>query len=147
MAVYNGKASAVAALLNFKQPFDEETFPELLGDAASQGHYPVVSLLIKAGANINRKTYGKTPLYMAASNGRIEALETLLFDCGADPSLTDNEGRSPLWMAAEKGHIKVIEALLEGGAKADQKDNFGVSPLDVAIARKHEKIVALLSKA
>lgn len=60
----------------------------------------VVNLLVKQGADLNRKAvhpdpFGGTPLHWAAAAGNATAVEVLL-NAGANVNSTDNEGATPM---------------------------------------------------
>lgn len=48
-----------------------------------------------------------TPLHMAATNGRSEAVSILLRR-GADPNIVTRSGDSSLHMSAQNGHSEVV---------------------------------------
>ena len=70
--------------------------------AAARGQVEKARLIIKAGADVNRRIEidaEKTPLMEAASEGRAEAVR-LLLECGADPTMRDTiRGWTPIQMA------------------------------------------------
>jgi ankyrin repeat protein len=63
--------------------------------AALKGHAEVVTILLKAGAEVNAKVLENcTPLYYAAENGHAEVVKILLM-AGADPRAADRAGKTP----------------------------------------------------
>ncbi|KAK5658004.1 hypothetical protein OQA88_2558 [Cercophora sp. LCS_1] len=54
---------------------------------------------------------GKTPLYVAAEHGDVEAA-TLLLKHGAGPEFMDKHNTTPLWAAASEGKEGIVELLL-----------------------------------
>lgn len=50
---------------------------------------------------------GSTPLHMAATNGRGEAVSILLCR-GADPNIMTRSGDTSLHLAAQHGHTEVV---------------------------------------
>lgn len=103
------------------------------------------ALLLEAGADPNTKTFGFTPLMIAARASNYRAIELLLkheancqaknlyrqtalhfvknSDCcwlllgaDADPDMVDDFGWTPLMHAADQGDAKVIKLLLDAGA-------------------------------
>ncbi|CAJ1381007.1 unnamed protein product, partial [Effrenium voratum] len=87
--------------------------------------------LLDSGAEVNLADADeRTPLHLAAANGRQEAV-SLLLDARAEPDVLDRHGRSPLYYAACANHRDVVALLVERG-QADQsilfhalKEKFG----------------------
>jgi uncharacterized protein len=96
----------------------------------------VIKELVRAGANLNRITVDKAPLYRAAEYGDIEVVR-LLLKAGADPNLairvlswrTEYEDTA-LHAAYREGFPKVVKALIAAGAKTDRPDSEGRLPAD-----------------
>ncbi len=96
-----------------------------LNMAARKGHVEIVVLLLAAeGVDVNQATTsgydaGKTALFQAALNGRVEIVAKLLA-AGADvnqaPTSGCDEGRTALHCAAQKGHAEIISHLIAYGA-------------------------------
>lgn len=77
--------------------------------AAEGGHYHVVDLLFKMGADLDYGTNGDTPLFMAAQEGHLDVVLLLLY-AGSDP----HKGEiTPLSVAQLEGHEDVVRALQE----------------------------------
>lgn len=86
------------------------------------------------------------PLYMAASNGDIAKVQTLL-NLRANPNV-DFEGTPALYSAAKEGHTEVVRLLLAHKADVNAKDDWtGNTPLQTAQKNGHKDIVILLKKA
>ena len=96
-----------------------------LVNAASNGHAPVVALLLDRGADIH--TREEAPLGSAAQEGHAETV-ALLLDRGADIHV-DND--APLYVAAQNGHTETVRLLLDRGAErgADNEGALGVACL------------------
>jgi len=73
-------------------------------------------VLLNNGAQTEtRDIHGRTPLYLAADNGRIDVLRALVY-AGADVGAFDYNGYSPLCMAAQQGHKDAVMTLIRHGA-------------------------------
>lgn len=124
----------------------------------------VISLLLKAGANIEAKDgHGRTPLhwgpfaYIRQPKHIYEKLgqphETvftdpgpakgivLLLNAGAKIDAVDDEGDTPLHEAARLTSVRGAEALLARGAKVNVKNKAGETPLSIAQASDHRRPV------
>lgn len=89
----------------------------LFARAVRNGHPDIVRFFFdRGGVDINeqipptRNWSGGTPLHIAAGNGRLETVQSLLSH-GADPLATDSNGWLPLHRACEGRHFEVIELL------------------------------------
>jgi ankyrin repeat protein len=69
------------------------------------------TLLIEAGADINKADDdGVTPLYIAAELGQ-EAIVRALIEAGADVNKATDNGWTPLSIAAQEGHTAIVQIL------------------------------------
>jgi ankyrin repeat protein len=90
--------------------------------AAINGNGPMIDLLLKAGADANTaNAEGETALMTASRSGAIAAVKSLLAR-GADPNAHERwlQETALMWAAAEN-HADVVEALLDAGARIDEK--------------------------
>ena len=76
---------------------------------------PRLSSKIKFKAN----KFGRTPVYIAAENGKTESIK-LLLEAGADKDKASDDGAPPLYIAAQNGHTESVKLLLEAGADKDK---------------------------
>jgi len=74
---------------------------------------------------------GRTILIIAAQNGRMDLLNTVL-NMGAKPDIASKRGITALMAAAGSGHLKAAEALINRGADPNLKDKNGKTALDYA---------------
>ncbi|KAI0379075.1 ankyrin repeat-containing domain protein [Hypomontagnella monticulosa] len=92
-----------------------------------------VETLIKGGADVNMPNLltERTPLCIAAANGRNQSIEVLL-SWGADVIRCDSKGKSCLYLAVAGGHRQAAEILLDHGVEVDKRDNISATPLVLA---------------
>lgn len=108
----------------------------------NSGGYPTTLLLDKTGKEIGRfsgyyKAYCEKiisllqPLPPILKASRENDLETVLKQLaeGADVNVIDSSGNTPLHNAARLGNIDILRALLEKGARIDQKNHMEATPL------------------
>jgi hypothetical protein len=104
-----------------------------------RGHADIVSLLADNGANVNARlagerttsTSGASPLHLAATNGKSEAMKVLM-EKGADINAEDDYGDTALHYAVNKGQEEMVRGLLCLGARVDAVDDYGRTPLSLA---------------
>lgn len=107
---------------------------EKLVKACRNGDLSFVNYYLSAGADINTKLEGKSPLYTAAQNSHIHVAKALI-SLGADiESRYYDEpagylGWTPLIIAAKNGHLQMAELLLKSGALVDALEGEGSSAL------------------
>ena len=128
----NGSVQDVRAeLLKGANPNAENSGRTALMWAVIEDTPEVVSLLLKAGANVNAKNKdGETALMVAAGNGN-KATVNFLIDAGAD-DLIDNYGDTALIHASVRGNAETVNALIDAGSYVKQKDNSGKMAVDYA---------------
>ena len=113
--------------------------------------------MIEQGANVDlnvKDSDGKAALHLAATEGRISVVQTLLdakvdIDVRADTIGTDFErnyhgGRTPLHWAADHGHDEVVAFLIEQKADKSARSATGRSPLQDALWQKRPRVAQLL---
>ncbi|OAL36948.1 hypothetical protein AYO20_03717 [Fonsecaea nubica] len=114
LACQHGSIEVAALLLerNAKLlPDAEGLFPQHLVARSSQ-KADLLLLLRQHGADLNQrdKLYQWTPLFHAASEGRVECLRALL-ENGADPEALDEKGLTAMYYATWEGHLECMELL------------------------------------
>ena len=110
LAAYNGNTQIVKLLVEMgaEVNFTDENQRTALMYASSGPFVETVLVLLQAGANPNmiEKQENWTAAMMAAAEGQLEVLETLV-SYGADLNMVDIDGESSLDFATAKGHSAV----------------------------------------
>ncbi|KAF5672509.1 ankyrin repeat-containing protein [Fusarium heterosporum] len=84
---------------------------QVLLAAAKYGLSNAVRMLLIAGADVNAKDHGKTPLSWAAWRGHITVVKALIIWPGVELYVVDYSNETPLSLAKSSGHKKVVELL------------------------------------
>ena len=118
LACYFGHLDVAEYLVKAGAPVNALSRNELkaapIQSAAAAGHWKIVEMLLKNGADPNpREQGGYTPLHAAAQNGDEATIRALLFG-GADLLLRGDDGKTPLDLALEAGHTGAAKLLQEG---------------------------------
>lgn len=114
LACQYGSTSIVELLLRGNprlMPDAEGLYPQHL--IARFGRDPRIFLLLQShGANLDQpdKLYQWTPLFHAASEGRVNCLKQLL-ESGVDPRAIDEKGLAAQYYATWEGHLECMETL------------------------------------
>ena len=117
-----------------------------LHGAAECGHDSIVELLLKAGADINKKDYdGMTPLHLTAADNRFSTA-AILIAAGAGVDTTNVGGFDPLQSAAYWGSSEMTELLLAAGANWKRKNKDGFTALEMASLWWRTEIVEIIKK-
>ena len=117
--------------------------------AAHNGDLATMQVLLYAGANAKATTRlsGQTPLHLASSARRGDAV-ALLLESGGDVNSFTSTGLSPLHLAAEAGGADAVGVLLEHGADVDATDwRSERTPLMFATARNRLAAMEILLHA
>ncbi|KAJ2779702.1 phosphate system positive regulatory protein pho81 [Coemansia interrupta] len=86
--------------------------------AARTGSVSILKLLLAHGApaDVTDKDLIWTPVFYAASEGRIDCIRALI-DAGCSLDVEDENGRTPVYYAANEGHLESVDLLLEAAAR------------------------------
>ena len=143
-ALYNGRRSLVAPLLDANPPLD-------VFDAAAVGRVRGLEELIGAEPELARawSPDGFTALHYAAFFGQ-EATARLLIEQGAEVQLVARNANihvTPLHSAASGGHSAIVKLLLEHGADPNAAQDGGFTPLHSAAQNDDRESVEALLEA
>ncbi|KAF4991857.1 hypothetical protein FGRMN_7575 [Fusarium graminum] len=84
---------------------------QVLLAAAKYGLSNAARMLLIAGADVNTKDHGKTPLSWAAWRGHITVAKALIAWPGVELEVVDYSNETPLSLAESLGHKKIVELL------------------------------------
>lgn len=106
----------------------------------------VPQLLASAGIDVNATdTAGETALHIAARNGLVGVIATLL-QCGADPDCRNQAGETPLHLCGGTLPHLAAQVLLVGGANPTLARNDGRLPVDLAASSSNALLVNMIKR-
>jgi len=113
--------------------------------AIEQDKKPLVVLLIKSGANINkaRSEDGITPLILSAQLGNFQ-LVNILISKGASLNAADSNKSTALIVAAKQNHDNIVKQLLSVGADLNAQDSGGLTALKHAEKLGYRNVVQVI---
>src|SRR5205809_1785109 len=130
------------AIVNHLPRFKERR-QRYFAEAAMNGSVHRMQWLYLAGANINGRGDGYTPLALAAGEGRLQAVRYLI-DEGADVNSRESYGNTALTEATYYGHVPIMKELLFRGADINAISKNGTA-LDIAMSRNNQAAIDLLA--
>ncbi|OQW67955.1 MAG: hypothetical protein BVN35_20020 [Proteobacteria bacterium ST_bin11] len=90
--------------------------------AITHGHFEAVKQLVEFGADVDKSdNHQRTPLHVAAENGRMRTLELLIHFGSKHIDSRVGERGSPLFIASEHGYPSAVETLIRLGANTSKK--------------------------
>ena len=103
--------------------------------AAANGDIEAIRRHLEAGTEVDAKQPpgGSTPLLIAATFGRGEAVK-LLIEKGANVNAKSNDGATPLHGAAFFCRAEIVKLLMSHGADVNAKNIRGETPIDAVAA-------------
>ncbi|XP_049852137.1 ankyrin repeat and death domain-containing protein 1B-like [Schistocerca gregaria] len=101
--------------------------------AVWSGHVEVVEMLIEAKSSLmHRDKNGRSSLFLAAQQCKVELIDLLLSKRGTLLDDVDDFGRTSLYIATQIGCLGSVKRLLHHGANTEIADKDGRKPLYVA---------------
>lgn len=84
---------------------------------------------------------GETALHIAASRGKVELVQILLYENFVNANSTSSNAKTPLHGAARCGNLAIVKLLLDCDADVNAVDDFGYTPLTIAAQWGHNEVV------
>ena len=107
-----------------------------------EGHSSVMIILSN---KLTTLSSDERELLVAAAEGDIGALVSMLFEVGMSPDTSLVGGITPLMIAASCGHIGIVDTLIQAGADVNETSNAGCTGLEIAEGINHrDDIIKLL---
>ena len=103
--------------------------------ACDEGHSSIVILLSK---KLTILLNDERELLVAAAEGDIGTLVSMLYEVGMSPDTLLVGGITPLMIAASCGHIDIVDRLIQAGADVNKTNDKGKTALDILSGRKEE---------
>lgn len=112
--------------------------------ATLRSNYQIIDLLLKKGADINKRNRkGQTVLHIAA-RWKDGDLVRYLIERGADVNVRDYLSWSPLMWASLRGNDSAVDVLIKSGADVNFRDIDKNTPLILAAWHGHKKTILIL---
>ncbi|GFR28392.1 uncharacterized protein TNCT_638791 [Trichonephila clavata] len=108
-----------------------------------------IEKLIEEGkiSNVNTpNNCGKTFLHLAAQDGKLNIVQYLVGEKGANLDAVTSSGSTPLHLAARNGHLEVVKYLIDKEVDLTVKNTNGKTPKDLATEKGYTGIVKLLEQ-
>ncbi len=116
---------------------------KVINDLLISNSEKLKSSLSESILNVQNKE-GKTPLMIAAENGKISTVK-LLIDAGSDVNVKDTDGKTTLWQIVFNNNIDMCKLLLSYKyVDVNSKDKNGITPLMVSAINGYKEIAELL---
>ena len=100
-----------------------------------EGHFSIVILLSK---KLTTLSSDERKLLVAAAEGDIGTLVSMLSEVGMSPDTPLVGGITPLMIAASCGHIDIVNTLIQAGADVNKTNDEGKTALDILLGNKEE---------
>ena len=134
-------------LFRITEGVDAESGCTILMFSCADENMPLVQLLLRHGADVNRKNNkGRTALMWAVmvQNAQMVAL---LLDKRASVNVAADQGDTALMQAARRGDLIIVKQLLKHGADIKARDKQNRTALTWTIHNQRPQVIALLKQA
>ena len=121
---------------------DEEHIKNVLPNSMTKGFWVQMADFQEMERLRVQNVQGHTPLSIAASQGHLSVVVTLLLVDANPNTWNTTSGNTPLHYAAEKGFVDIVKALLVFGARKNIKNRKGYTPH--GLATEHPKVLECL---
>lgn len=149
-AAFNGQTEIVRSLLSSLPDIIDVMNDEgetALAIACMNGNLAVASLLIEAGADVNKTLLnGNSPLHLAVLSGN-RFIANNLVAAKAKIDTQNVNGETPLIIAVKEGNNEIVSLLVNNGAEVNTADNLQHTALSYASERGYTEIVEILLAA
>ena len=127
VAALSNNFDAVAVLMK-KCDITPENIISAFTQACYGGHS---SMIIHLSEKIITLSNNERKLLVAAAEGDLGTLISVLYDFGMSPDTPLVAGITPLMIAASCGHIELAESLIQAGADVNKRNDEGVNALNI----------------
>ncbi len=122
-----------------------ELFNGPLNIAAAKGHFEMIQILLKQGADPNRIFAGTPALVQSGYHGHLKCIQLMIEEGNGDIDVQDRNGFTTLTHAVEKKHDEIVPYLIECGATRSIKTfAAGYSSLHFAAYHGHADLIEIL---
>jgi uncharacterized protein len=113
--------------------------------ASNKGRPAAVLVLLKYGADVNRKdSSGYSAMHKAAYDNYADVVKMLHLQGNADLNTQSHGGETALLVAVARNSVETVQYLLQHGANATIKDKYGTEALTLALQHNFTECIELL---
>ena len=112
---------------------------------ACYGGQRLSSIMILFSKKLTYLSNDERELLVAAVEGDIGTLVSMLFEVGMSPDTPLVGGITPLMIAASCGHIDTVDTLIQAGADVNKANDKGTTALDILLGKKKKGTSSLIA--